>query len=62
MPRSEWCTKPGSGFRVAIVVSKASVARRLASVRSSFQPTTFRENASQIHELGFQPQFAGLHF
>src|ERR1035437_2227269 len=48
MPRSEWCTRPGNGFRVSMAISSASVASRLARVRSSCQPTTLREKPSRI--------------
>lgn len=41
-------TNPCGGLRLAMASSSASVANRLAMVRSSFQPTILRENASKI--------------
>jgi hypothetical protein len=48
MPRSEWCTNPGNGFRVSIAISIAQFANRLASVRYGFQPMILRESTSKI--------------
>jgi|SRR6516162_10247832 len=44
IPRSEWCTKPGCDFRLAIAISSASVVSRLAGV---LQPITLREKPSK---------------
>src|SRR6516225_3109283 len=45
-PRSEWCIRPGCGFRSASALCNAVTASSASSVRPSAQPITRRENAS----------------
>ena len=55
LPRSEWCSSPGQGFRLVMAMFSAARVNSCGMVSLIAQPTTLRENRSMMAAKYSQP-------